>query len=253
MDFERIIPIELMQRAIVAESGGFQARAITPTRPKWDDMIKNYPNTSKISKDLYSDIGGNFPKFNTNEELLRSYLANSCAIRMSRGLILSGFKLPASNIGYGSKGGILKGGDGNYWLRVKELSKYLSSHLGTPEFDKTFNIVEKDKSKKDLQLDNIEWQSVKNKKNKLSTQDWNDIKNLKGIVVFDVSGWGDATGHFTLWNGSHLIYPGGTQHDDSTKDEYYFNMLYQSYYTNSIGRDIWYVVQTNRIRIWELK
>lgn len=253
MDFEKIIPIELMQRVIVAESGGVQAGGVAAIRPKWDDMIKNYPDTTKISKDLYTEIGGNFPKFKTNQELLNSYLANSCAIRMSRGLISSGFKLPASNSGYGTKGGVLKGGNGNYWLRVKELSKYLSTHLGTPEFDKTFNTVEKDKSKKDLQLDSTEWPVIRNKKDKLSTQDWKDIKKLKGIIVFDVSGWGDATGHFTLWDGVHLIYPGGVQHDDSTKDEYYFSMLYQSYYTNNAGKNIWYIVQTNRIRIWELK
>lgn len=63
-------------------------------------MIKNYPNSSIKSKDLYSDIVGTFPKFKTDEELLSSYLANSCAIRMSRGLNLNGFKLPKSNKGW---------------------------------------------------------------------------------------------------------------------------------------------------------
>lgn len=29
-----------------------------------------------------------------------------------------------------------------------------------------------------------------------------DFKGLKGILVFSVTGWGDATGHVTLWNGS---------------------------------------------------
>lgn len=67
---------------------------------------------------------------------------------MSRGLISSGFKLPASNDGYGTKGGVLKGGDGNYWLRVKELSRYLSTYLGTPEFEIKLNAVEKRQIKK---------------------------------------------------------------------------------------------------------
>lgn len=29
-----------------------------------------------------------------------------------------------------------------------------------------------------------------------------DLVSKKGLVLFDVSGWGDAAGHATLWNGS---------------------------------------------------
>lgn len=28
-----------------------------------------------------------------------------------------------------------------------------------------------------------------------------NLSNKKGIIVFDVSGWSDASGHATLWNG----------------------------------------------------
>lgn len=28
-----------------------------------------------------------------------------------------------------------------------------------------------------------------------------DLSNKKGIIVFDVPGWSDASGHATLWNG----------------------------------------------------
>lgn len=31
------------------------------------------------------------------------------------------------------------------------------------------------------------------------------FNNKKGIIVFEVSGWGNASGHFTLWDGKHLI------------------------------------------------
>ncbi|WP_288384156.1 T6SS effector amidase Tae4 family protein [uncultured Acinetobacter sp.] len=28
------------------------------------------------------------------------------------------------------------------------------------------------------------------------------LVNKKGIIIFKVSGWGDASGHVTLWNGN---------------------------------------------------
>ena len=62
--------------------------------------------------------------------------------------------------------------------------------------------------------------------------------------MFNVSGWGDATGHFTLWDGSHLIYPGYEEHDDPNSEYYYFNMKYEDE-----GR----VTQTDSIKLWELK
>lgn len=33
----------------------------------------------------------------------------------------------------------------------------------------------------------------------------NNISSKKGIIVFLISGWGDANGHVTLWNGSKCI------------------------------------------------
>lgn len=33
-----------------------------------------------------------------------------------------------------------------------------------------------------------------------------DFAGSKGIILFEVSGWGDATGHFTLWNGSKVAH-----------------------------------------------
>ena len=75
------------------------------------------------------------------------------------------------------------------------------------------------------------------------------INITKGIITFDVSGWSDASGHFTLWDGNHLIYPGGAEHDDPQSSKYYFHMLYP---TKKKNGDLDFV-QTNRIRIWELK
>lgn len=67
--------------------------------------------------------------------------------------------------------------------------------------------------------------------------------------MFKVSGWNNASGHFTLWDGNHLIYPGGAGHDDPTNVKYYFHMFYPARKENGDLN----LVQTNRIRIWELK
>lgn len=148
----------------------------------WTEMLKNYPNSSIHTVDLYDKIGGGLP------ELLRKNpiaWENSCAIRMSRALNYSGKKLGNAP----SRGGNIVGDDGyNYWIRVRDLQKYLVDNLPKPNVDKAgaIDIV-------------------------------NEFKNKRGIIVFDVSGWGNATGHFTLWDGSHLIYPGDRSHDDPGK------------------------------------
>lgn len=48
---------------IIAESGGVQSNTIKVNRPKWEDMFKNYPNTSVKTKDLYDEIGGGLPQY----------------------------------------------------------------------------------------------------------------------------------------------------------------------------------------------
>ncbi|NRS89922.1 hypothetical protein HNQ02_002856 [Flavobacterium sp. 7E] len=221
-----------MQRILLAEAGGFQARAISVTRPKWIDMIKNYPDSSVDVDTLYQDIGnGLLEMYQKN-----SAWANTCAFRMSKGLNYSGFKLPYNNTKYrstGSKGGVHIGSDKlNYWYRVKELGKYLEEHLGTPEFDEKLKVAKLGETKE-----------------KLSLQNFDKLKKLKGIIMFKVSGWSDASGHFTLWDGKDLIYPGeGTPmtspHNNPSSEYYYFNMKYEQN-----GR----VIQTNEIKLWQLK
>lgn len=93
-------------------------------------MSNNYPDDYIHTGIVYSGI---------SNQLQRSYISdpnsweNSCAIRMSKALNLSGVKLPSSDVKYRSSGadnGVLKGMDGNYyWFRVKPLGKYLKEIL----------------------------------------------------------------------------------------------------------------------------
>lgn len=210
---------------------------VKPRRPRWEDMIKFYPNSLVKTIDLYKTIGGEFPSYKDDEQMYKEkYLVNSCAVRMSRGLNLSGLKLPKDNSKYraiGSKGGVMKSKEQDYyWLRVAELAKYLKDIWGEPD------IVFKLKKAK-----------VGESKEGLTAADWAKLRSKKGVIVFKVSGWGDATGHFTLWNGTNLIYPGNPAHDNPNSEYYYFNMKYEQLSKQGELK----VIQTDQIELWELK
>lgn len=77
----------------------------------------------------------------------------------------------------------------NYWYGVSELSAFLKRHFGRGDLEhipagSTFQA-----RKADVQANVL-----------------NKISGKKGIVVFEVAGWSNASGHFTLWNGSCLLY-----------------------------------------------
>ena len=74
------------------------------------------------------------------------------------------------------------------------------------------------------------------------------INNIKGIVVLEVTGWPDATGHFTLWDGTtrQLVY--APDHDNPGNNSYYF------WLTKLIESDKGtFVLQGTKIKFWGLK
>lgn len=93
--------------------------------------------------------------------------ANSCAIRVSRSLNYSGL-----SIKYIPPNLTVSGSDGKWYIyRVKELIKYLKSNFGEPDI----SVVNKPYQEK--------------------------LKGKKGIIIFEVDAWDDASGHATLWDG----------------------------------------------------
>lgn len=197
-------------------------------RPTWRDMQKNYPGERTKSAIFYSMVGKSYAMLAAAHP--ESY-ANTCATRMSYALNRSGLKLPVA-----PNGGSLRGDDNlNYWLRVSQLSSKLKTHLGEPDqkisFEKIIRTSESEKLRKRLEI----------------ARDFiSNIKEKKGIVVFEVSGWSDATGHFTLWDGRDLLYVGEGFHNDPTSAEYYF-WLYRTFITDKIE------VQTHKVLFWELR
>ena len=77
------------------------------------------------------------------------------------------------------------------------------------------------------------------------------IKGKKGIIVFDVKGWSNASGHFTLWDGKNLAYVGPGDHNNPASIEYYFWFMREDIYFK--GGFKTRVTQTTDITFWELK
>lgn len=94
--------------------------------------------------------------------------ANSCAIRLSRSLNYSDH--PVEFI----PPNLTVSGDDKKWYiyRVTEMVKYLTRKFGSP----------------DIVIENKPYETL--------------LRGQKGIIVFEVDGWSDATGHATLWDGN---------------------------------------------------
>lgn len=101
-------------------------------------------------------------------KVLANNFANSCAIRVSRSFNYSGVK-----IDYIPPNLTVSGSDGKWYIyRVKEMIKFLTRNFGAP----------------DISVSNKPYQEA--------------LRGKKGIIVFEVDGWDDASGHATLWDGN---------------------------------------------------
>lgn len=215
-------------KPVLRARSGTAAAQLKVHRPSWSDMYKHYPGESVPAKDFYPMVGKTFVVLNKQNP--RDY-SNTCAARMSYALNRSGLKLPVA-----PNGGSLVGDDKlNYWLRVKQLKAKLVGHLGKPDLELKHPMIERIGEKAVLD------QRVR------ATQDFiKEISSKKGIVVFEVIGWEDATGHFTLWDGKDLVYVGEGEHNNPKSWEYYFWLL-RTLVTDKV------LAQTNRVLFWELK
>lgn len=132
----------------------------------FDTLWKNYP-VGLDAEAVYKLIGGKvYDLYLTNP----NGYANACALRLSKSFNYGGLPLTKSTSGYKETGS-----DGKYYLfRVKDMINYVKLKLGRPTA-----------TKKPSDLDYTTYFTSK-----------------QGVLIFKVSGWGDATGHVTLWDGS---------------------------------------------------
>src|SRR5665213_4243368 len=106
------------------------------------------------------------------------WITNTCVIRISKAFNYAGdnFLIPEGDDGLLT----VRGADTlNYALRVEEFIAFLRSRYGEPQVVSTGNSI------------SIE-----------------PFSGERGIIAWHVSGWQDATGHFTLWNDDAGLYVG---------------------------------------------
>jgi hypothetical protein len=144
--------------------------------PDWNILKANFP--AKPAGDVFQAIGG---------KVLHNYqigvFSNACSTRVSAALNESGkiHEIPFfKDTGItGTPQAQVSSGANKKWyiFRVKMLIKYLTQRYGKPE-----EFLPEEYQQK--------------------------IACRKGIIVFEVKGWSDATGHADLWDGSACLWHG---------------------------------------------
>ena len=113
-------------------------------------------------KDVGKKIGGN-----VQANIESGVFQNACPIRMSYALNKVGILIPS-----GKKFAVVSGADKKqYMYRVNDMIQFLEETLGKPDI------------------------TIKSPKE-------SDFKGKRGIIVFSGSGWSNARGHVTLWDGA---------------------------------------------------
>ena len=142
----------------------------------WFTLWTNYLKDG-TPKDIYNKAGGNVAKLFNDAEAAQKKdptkpngYTNTCALRMSMDLNSSGEEI--TNEDAKGKYAVKDGEKKNDLLRVGDMTKLLNKKYGKPDI--VLNSNDKDIDKK--------------------------LKNVHGIIVFEVQGWGDASGHVTLLN-----------------------------------------------------
>jgi len=221
--------------AITATAPGVTA-AITARRPSWADMSKHYPDKNVTTEVLYDTmLGGKFKQLYKHPAY-----GNTCAVRMSYALNRSGLKMGTAP----SNDGDVTAPDGyKYWIRVSDLKPHLIKQFKGADEELTIPLIPA------ALIKDVPAMQQKYIERRRLVQAWLDAKlaGRHGIVVFNVTGWGDATGHFTLWDGKSLAY--ATGHDSPADNTYYFWLTQLG--TDKNGKQ--FLVQASSIKFWELK
>jgi len=219
---------------ITATSGSASA-TVTPHRPSWSDMKKNYPDDGVEDSILYDQkLGGKFSQLYDAPGY-----ENTCAVRMSYALNRSGLKLPKNPV----KDASVDAKDGYwYWLRVADLKAELTRRFKGVDEQVGLTTIPRGLLSDDAAM--VEVYQTRRKEGQAFMD--KQLAGRNGIVVFDVGGFGDASGHFTLWDGAEkkLLYAG--HYNNPEKSDYYF-------WLTKVNNKRTQLTQVVRISFWELK
>lgn len=222
---------------ITATATGISA-SIKARRPSWADMSKHYPDSHVSTKALYdSMIGGKFKGLYNH-----AAYQNTCAVRRSYALNRSGLKMGKAP----SRDGTVTGGDNfNYWIRVADLQAHLIQQFKGADEELVLPAIPSSL------LNDPSAMSLRFKERVRIARSWLDTKlaDRNGIVTFNVTGWGDASGHFTLWDGYAKKLAYAPNHDNAQDNNYYFWLTRLDEEKNGDKR----IVQLISVKFWELK
>lgn len=131
-----------------------------------------------------AEMIGGYVEFNINNPDPEQQWTNTCAVRMSYILNEAGLVIPTI-----TRETVSGADKRQYFYRVKNLIKFLERRWGRPEIVKYPTSADA-------------------------------LAGRKGLILFEISGWSDAQGHATLFNG-RLCY-----------DHCYFNQPEAAYHTD---------------------
>lgn len=224
--------------AITASAGEVSAD-IKPRRPSWADMQQHYPAKTVDTDKLYNvKIRGGFTGLHAE-----AYMENTCAVRMSYALLRSGFHLARTT----DRRASMLGADKRwYWLRVANLREELYCRFKGFDAELKLDLIEESLAD-DIEAMRPLYDARKTKAEAFLNS---ELAGKNGIIVFGVNGWSNATGHFTLWDGTEMAIAFGNGHDDPSKNTYY------PWLTDVITHPktkVKSLVQVEQIQFWELK
>jgi Type VI secretion system (T6SS), amidase effector protein 4 len=171
--------------------------------PDFDKMWAAYPHGG--AEEVKRAIGG---------AVDADYITNTCVIRVSRAINEAGGGIPVTmELGRGIKLLTVRGGDGKrYALRVREFRRYMELTHGRPTA--SWRNPRPERPQAGVAHRSIALADIPAA-----------LKGKRGIIMFEVEGWGDAGGHFDLWNGSNVAH-----------EEYFYNSVSVSLWTENTVR-----------------
>lgn len=125
---------------------------------------------------------------------MESWIVNTCVIRISYAMNNSGVSAlridPRRTVGLNTISDRNNVTRGPYAYRVDEFAQYLIARYGRPSFSKS-------KTDSDIRGDGAAAETEKLR---------DAFSGKKGIILFVVDKWSDATGHFDIWDESSAVH-----------------------------------------------
>jgi Type VI secretion system (T6SS), amidase effector protein 4/Putative peptidoglycan binding domain len=132
----------------------------------FDRMWDAYPNPGEGAEEAKRTIGGGANV---------SWISNTCVLRISRSFNYGGYPIPDRA---GDEIATVRGDDRlHYAFRVREFVRWIRRKLGPADFEHAYPPPGGGEVPAGL-------------------------RGRQGLIVFEVEGWTDATGHIDLWDGA---------------------------------------------------